>query len=245
MSWLIRKMPSAFLLQLGDELVDLGGLGRAEGGGRLVHDQDAGVEVDGAGDRHRLALPAGQPPDGGLEVGEPRVEAAHHAPRRRRHRRVVEGTGASEDLPAEEHVGGGVDIVGQRQRLVDRLDAERPGVTGVADRAGVTVDENLAGVGRMRTGQRPHQRRLACAVPTHEGDDLAGVDVDVDVVDGMHAAERHADIAHLDKWHRPPVRRVGPDRVRLVDARHRPTSQLDRRRIHESRPTATMSTIPT
>ena len=30
------------------------------------------------------------------------------------------------ELAAEEHVAGGVDVVGQRQRLVDRLDAVAP-----------------------------------------------------------------------------------------------------------------------
>ena len=55
-----QEDPDALVLQLADEVADLGGLGRAEGGGRLVHDQDPCVEVDGAGDRHRLALAAGQ-----------------------------------------------------------------------------------------------------------------------------------------------------------------------------------------
>ena len=40
-----------FLLQLGDQLVDLGRLGRPEGRRRLVHDQDLGVEMDRARDR--------------------------------------------------------------------------------------------------------------------------------------------------------------------------------------------------
>ena len=57
-------------LQLGDELVDLPGLRRPEGGGGLVHDEDAGIEVDGVGDRHGLALYRTIDPDGGLEVGE-------------------------------------------------------------------------------------------------------------------------------------------------------------------------------
>ena len=39
-----------------------------------------------------------------------------------------------QQLAAEEEVGGGVDIVGQRQRLVDRLDAVALGVARVVDR---------------------------------------------------------------------------------------------------------------
>ena len=47
-------------LELADQVADLGRLGRAERSGRLVHDQDPGVEVDGPRDGHRLALAAGE-----------------------------------------------------------------------------------------------------------------------------------------------------------------------------------------
>ena len=55
-----QEDPDPLVLELPDEVADLGGLGRAERGGRLVHDQDPGVEVDGPGDGDRLALAAGQ-----------------------------------------------------------------------------------------------------------------------------------------------------------------------------------------
>ena len=61
----------------------------------------------------------------------------------------------------------------------------------------------------MRAGQDADQRRLAGAVAADQGDDLTGVEVDADAVDGVDAAERHADVAHLDERHRPPVARVG------------------------------------
>src|SRR3954469_5381640 len=46
-----QEYADAFLLQLADQVPDLGRLHRPEGGRRLVHDQDPGVEVDGARDR--------------------------------------------------------------------------------------------------------------------------------------------------------------------------------------------------
>ena len=55
----------------------------------------------------------------------------------------------------------------------------------------------------MSAGERVDQRRLAGAVAADEGDDLAGVQVDRDAVDGVDAAERHADVAQLDE-RRPP-----------------------------------------
>ena len=55
-----QENADAFGLELLDKLANLGGFLGAEGCRRLVHDQDAGVEVDGAGDGHRLALAAGE-----------------------------------------------------------------------------------------------------------------------------------------------------------------------------------------
>ena len=49
--------------------------------------------------------------------------------------------------------------------------------------------------------ERVHQRRLPGAVAAHEADDLTGVEVDADVLDGMDATEGHADVAELDqRW---------------------------------------------
>ena len=97
----------------------------------------------------------------------------------------------------------------------------------------------------MGAREHLHQRRLAGAVAPDEGDDLAGVEVDADAVDGVDATEGHANVAHLDERGRPPVSSLGRDRNRLADARHPATVQRARRRSHESRPTATMSTMPT
>ena len=68
---------------------------------------------------------------------------------------------------------------------------------------GCAVDEDLAGVGGVRARQRVHQRRLAGAVAADEADDLAGVEVDADAVDGVDAAEGHADVAQLDERRLP------------------------------------------
>ena len=54
---------------------------------------------------------------------------------------------------------------------------------------------------------------LSCAVGAYEGDDLALVDLDGEVVDGDYAAELHGDVFHaqdvfnvLTHWRRPPFR---------------------------------------
>ena len=67
-------------------------------------------------------------------------------------------------LAAEEDVGRRVDVVGQRERLVDALDVECLGVARVADHLRLAVDQDLAGVGGVRAGERADERRLAGAV---------------------------------------------------------------------------------
>ena len=120
-----------------------------------------------------LPLAAGERLHGGLEVLEARVQAAHDLAGRRLHRRVVERADTRAQLAAEEHVAGRVDVVGEGERLVDRLDPVGLGVARVLDRDRLAVDEDLAAVGRVGARQGPDQRRLAGAVAADEADDLA------------------------------------------------------------------------
>lgn len=87
------------------------------------------VEVHGAGDGDRLSLAAGQRLHRRLQVLEARVEALHHLLRGRVHRLIVERPGLGAQL-AEEHVGCSIDVVGQRELLVDDLYAVVAGVAG-------------------------------------------------------------------------------------------------------------------
>ena len=57
--WLITTTPS-LLAQPPDQVEHLRGLGDAERGGRLVEHHDLGVSTCTTGDRHGLALPAGE-----------------------------------------------------------------------------------------------------------------------------------------------------------------------------------------
>ena len=124
MSWLMRKipMPSSFSwrTRFRTWAVSAGPERRC----RLVHDHDLRVEVDRPGDRDRLALAAGQRLDRLGEVREVGVEPTHDLAGLGLHARVVERAQAGRLLPAEEHVPGRVDVVGEREGLVDRLDVE-------------------------------------------------------------------------------------------------------------------------
>jgi hypothetical protein len=226
--------PEPLVLQLLDEVAHLGRLGGAERGGRLVHDHDPCVEVHGARDGHGLALPAGERDHGLLEALEVGVQPAHHLPRLVLHRTVVERAPEVRHLAAQEHVGRRIDVVGERELLVDALDVEVLGVARVADDPGLAVHQDLARVGGMRSGERADQRRLACAVAADEAQHLPRIDVDAHVIHRVDAAERHPDVAHLDERHA----RFGGHRRTL---HYLPPP---RRRLYVSSPTATIRTMP-
>src|SRR5450631_4844549 len=137
----------AFLFQRESEIADLPGLGGAKRRRRFVHDQDARIEMDGAGDRNGLTLASGKGADWFLEAAEMRVEPGHDPAGLAFHRGVVQRTPAGQDLAAEENIGGGIDVVGQRQALVDGLDAIGLGITRRGDRDLFAIDPDFATVG--------------------------------------------------------------------------------------------------
>ena len=63
---------------------------------------------------------------------------------------------------------------------------------------GTAVDEDLAGLRLLHSGDAVEQRRLAAAVGADDAEDLASVHVERDVVDGAQAAELLHDALHLE-----------------------------------------------
>ena len=98
-------------------------------------------------------------------------------------------------LAAEEDVGADRQIVGQRQILVDRLDAvvARLLRTRKGDAAAVEFDVALIVVEHAR--DRLDDGRLAGAVVAGQRHHLAGMDLEGDFAQGLHAAEVLGDVA--------------------------------------------------
>ena len=92
-------------------------------------------------------------------------------------------------LAAEEHVLDDVEVVAEREVLVDGLDPERGRVPRRADVHRVALAADLAGVGVWMPGDALDQHRLAGAVVAGQRGDLAGGDVEVDVDERVHGAE--------------------------------------------------------
>ena len=123
-------------LEAQDQLADLALLRHAERRGRLVHDQELGVPVDGAADGDGLALAAREVADrlAQLAAVDVDVERVQDGRRGLAHGAAVdarqEAERAAHRLAAEEDVGADVEIVGERQVLVDGLDAAARGPRG-------------------------------------------------------------------------------------------------------------------
>ena len=176
--------------QARDELEHLLGLGDAERGGRLVEDDEPRVPHDGAGDRDRLALAAGERGDR-LPDGANRRdgETLHRLCRARLHLGLLEPLEEVVRLAAEVHVLDDVEVVAEREVLVHDLDPELGGVLRPVDRNRRAVEEDLAAVGRVDPGDTLDQRRLAGAVVADERHHLACPHLEVDIGERMHRAE--------------------------------------------------------
>ena len=150
----------AALLQLGDDAHEGVGLGEREARGRLVHDDQAGVERERLGDLDQLHLRQRQLGDGRI-----RLELDAEALEQRLHLLVqllavdqLEGA-AVERLAADEDVGGDVQIVEEVQLLVDEGDAAGD---GVAD--GERADSRGRRCGWRRSSARSTPPRIFISV---------------------------------------------------------------------------------
>src|SRR4029079_13521688 len=101
-------------------------------------------------------------------------------------------------LAAQVHVLGDVEVVAQRQVLVDDLDAQRGDVARAVDIDARAVEEVVAGVAAVDAGDDLDQGGLAGAVVTDEGRHLPRVDGEVDVVEDVDHTEAVVDSAQLE-----------------------------------------------
>ena len=161
---------------------------------RLVQDHDPGVPHDRLGDGDRLALAAREARHGLTDRAERRDrEAVQGLPRRLLHPGLIEDD-AVDPLAPEKHVRHDVEVVCEREVLVDDLDSERRGIPGPGDRHSLAFEVDLALVERVDPGDALDQRGLAGAVVPDEGHDLSGRDLEVDLVERLHRAELLRDV---------------------------------------------------
>ncbi len=207
---------------------------RVEGTRRLVGDDEPGPQGDRAGDEDALAHPAGQlvrvrarDPVGVVEADA--LEQAPHLGVDAAAVALAVDAQHLADLPADglERVEGGRRILRDQPDLL----AEQPLEPPAADARDVgAAERHPAADKRGAPGEQPDRRhrrgRLAGSGLADEGDGLAGLDGQVDAVDGDDAAAPGLvgdhEVAHLEHAHRRTPR------DRLIRFAERTTSSRTR-----------------
>ncbi|MEY9883986.1 hypothetical protein ABIA43_005520 [Bradyrhizobium sp. USDA 328] len=188
-----------------------------EAGGRLVQDQHARGEIDGARDRgdvldgHRIVAKRRGDIDIETEICKQRLGAAAHL--------AIAHDAEAHRLAVEKQVLRHRQVRQQVDLLVDGGDAGPKRRLGRARRDLFTTDPDNAGISRKNAGDDLDQRGLAGAVLAEQRMDLAGAQREVDLLQGTHGAKALADPAHL-KERRSRIgavfhRNVTPAGVRL------------------------------
>jgi hypothetical protein len=183
-----------------DQIEDLLGLGDAVRGGRLVRDDDLRLPEHRLGDRHGLALAAGQARhELSYRSDRPHRQRRQRLLRQPLHRVLVERAQPGDLLAAEEHVLDDVEVVAESEILVHDLDPEQRGVPWPVHAPGRTVDDQLALVDAIDAADAFHQRRLSCPVVANEGGHLPRVRGDVHGRQHMDRTERFVDAPQIQR----------------------------------------------
>ena len=108
------------------------------------------------------------------------------------------------DFTVEVEVLHDVAMHDQRQVLVDDLDAKFGSALGAAGTERFAVDRNLPRIGGVVAGDAADERRLSRAVVADKPDDLAGPDLEIDILERMQAAEGLAERGDTEEGFCPP-----------------------------------------
>ena len=165
---------------------------------RLVHDDDARLLRQRSGNLDALAIGDRETGDLLVDVEVAAVErvqklagaAAHHVP--------VDGAEPCPGRLAEEDVFGDRQFGKQQQFLVNRGDARGMGLARGRKAPRVSVHDNRAAVGLMKSSHDLDQRGFSRAILAEQGVDFAAADVEGDIGDGLDAGESLVDAAECD-----------------------------------------------
>ena len=153
---------------------------------RLVEQEDVGLADDGAADGDALALPARKL----LRLAAEQLFDLQHA-------------GGFRDLAVDlglvcaQHLERKAHILGHRHMRVERVGLEHHGDAAIRGRHRVhrlAADQQLAGGDLLQPGDHAQQGGLAAAGRADEDDQLAVLDGERDVADGLDPAEGFGDV---------------------------------------------------
>ena len=192
------------------EVGQLGALGVAEAGRRLVQQQHARLGGDGVGDGQQPTLAVGEVLDGPPEVvlDLELADRCHDLAGQRWIDRVHE---VADVGPAVARVGRGAQVVehGRVLEQLERLERARQPDAGALRRGHAVerdaVEVDVAGAARREPGDGVDGRGLAGAVGPDQPGDLARPHGQRQVVDRGDAAVAHGEVVHLEHLRRDPL----------------------------------------
>src|SRR4029077_2184571 len=173
----------AVLLEALDEVEHLADLLDRQRGGRLVHDDDAGVEGGGAADGDGLLLAAGEFLDRLVDRLHPNLQAIEMV---RGHLAALLPVDDGEAADASARFAAEIDVLvdrhvpGEGKVLIDHLYADRARVAWAVETDGSSLEKELAGARRVEPGENLHQRRLAGAVVADDAEHFAALQLQAD-----------------------------------------------------------------
>ena len=166
---------------------------RGQHGGGLIQNEDVGAAVQHLDDLDGLLLRNGHVVDLHVGVDVKPVAVADFL-------HLFTGVGQIQlALQTQNDVLRGGEQVDQLEVLVDHADTEVEGILGRCDGHRLVVDVDLSLIGEVDAGEHVHQRGLAAAVFTQQGQDLALAQLHVDGVVGHHGAKPLGDVLHFDR----------------------------------------------
>jgi hypothetical protein len=168
------------------------GLAPREAGGRLVQDQDAAIEGQGARDLQQLLLRGAERSHLGVRA-DGHVQVVEEGGRPPAHLALAQAAQGAGHLAAGEDVFGRAQVREEQHLLVDHPDAlvQRRARAGQVERPAVPGER--PGVGAHDAGQHAHQGRFAGAVLSDQGVRLPFGHREGDAAEGVHRPERLRD----------------------------------------------------
>ena len=167
-----------------------------QGGGGLVHDDQLGVEQQRPADGHQLLVRHRQIAHLGVQIDlvadlrEGLLCGLLPA-------LAVHDLSVGRDLAVDGQVFHDRQVGEDGQILVDDLYAQACGLRGGDVLYGLALEQHLALVAGVHAGDDLHQRGFAAPVFAGQAHDLAGPDREIDVVQGVDAAEALVNTGHL------------------------------------------------
>ncbi len=152
--------------------------------GRLVHDDEPGIQIERPADGDGLALTARQAADGRFRIGNMGIEFFQQAIDALAHFLTLQERNAQNgafQFAAEKHVFGDGQVLRERQFLEDRRDPRRRRVLGRMKGDRIALDDEFAIARRMGARQDLDEGRFARAIVAEQCQHLAGADLQVDI----------------------------------------------------------------